>query len=474
MLLAHRKTPAPRVRGVPEGVADAIAQCLEKNPADRWGSARELLLELRRLREEVHGLPEEAEPQKPLRYEDDALLTATQRFERPSGLWQMLLAALLVFGLGLGGLLTAAFSYRKGRLRTGHGLVASFLIAGEHGSAGEELEHLRSHFPKDQLLRLLGDWRRVVAGVAALRLQSAAQDLSRSTAQDLRLRCQQLGSLLRPIRGALGAALAEPVRASLESLDTELKSLSAELERRARAPQIPKGMAVVPGGEFYMGTQRVRLSRFALDLHEVTRAEYDRFLGAVRAEGHRWCHPSQRGQSKDHRPETWGLGGEPSLPASGVDWFDAFAYAEWAGKRLPTEAEWERAVRSAKDLYPWGNEFDPNGLRWAGGPEGIDAERMALAPGSVPRDRGPYGHMDLLGNVREWCADWFQDFAPGLSDGLYNPTGPRRGTTRVLRGFSWAVGNPDTILAFARSRARPSTRLPDLGFRCAVSLSESD
>ncbi len=193
---------------------------------------------------------------------------------------------------------------------------------------------------------------------------------------------------------------------------------------------VPPGMALVPGGRVSLGGQtsafleylrglplqyppiqkvfldgvarKVRMEALLVARHEVTNAQYRRFLKEVGASDDTpWRHPDQP-SGKDHTPMFWA---DPDFnkddqPVVGVDWFDAYAFAKWAGMRLPTADEWEYAARgSTTNIYPWGDEFSPDRCNGGEGP------RDAPAPvGSFPGDRSPVGLMDLGGNVMEWTA----------------------------------------------------------------------
>ena len=154
-----------------------------------------------------------------------------------------------------------------------------------------------------------------------------------------------------------------------------------------------------------------------MDAHEVTNAQYARFLDYCNEnpDHSSFDHLLQPEWKKDHVPLNWDelSKGRPNYPVVGVDWYDAFAYANWLGKRLPTDAEWEKAARGDKDdrKYPWGNEWEPKaGQRMCNGPPTIaatdaDMPSGVVAVGSFPQGKSPYGMTDMAGNAREWIGD---------------------------------------------------------------------
>jgi formylglycine-generating enzyme required for sulfatase activity len=149
-------------------------------------------------------------------------------------------------------------------------------------------------------------------------------------------------------------------------------------------------------------------------------------------------------------------------PATQVSWYGAQAYCQWAGARLPTEAEWEKAARGIDGrLYPWGNEA-PNCDKAQYG----DCGGMTVPVGSRPAGASRYGVLDMGGNVWEWVADWYGP-AYYSSSPAQNPQGPDSGERRVFRGGSW--GYPPAFLRTAdRARNRPTYAGFNVGFRCAA------
>ena len=238
-------------------------------------------------------------------------------------------------------------------------------------------------------------------------------------------------------------------------------ALDREITGKDGAP-----MVLIPTGEFTMGSpdgkgdgnehpqHQVYLDAFDIDKFEVTVARYAEFLQAM----------------KRAKPAFWDqvdTSKHGNLPVVGVDWNDAEAYCRWAKKRLPTEAEWEKAARGTDErTYPWGNEAPTSNLANFGKERIKKFYDRRLAPaGSYEAGKSPYGIYDLAGNVWEWVADW-DDESYYEQSASRNPPGPSSGIDRVIRGGSW-LHQPDDMRSAGRDRGTPTLRNDSIGFRCA-------
>ena len=214
----------------------------------------------------------------------------------------------------------------------------------------------------------------------------------------------------------------------------------------------------IPAGEFLMGNRkterepfehRVELSEYLIDKNEVTWGQYLKFAAATET------------PLPPHEPY-WGI--QKDHPAAFVTWDEARAFCEWAGGRLPTEAEWEKAARGTDGrMYPWGNEEpDPD--------KGVFRRSWGLIAtdpvGAHPNGASPYGLLDTGGNMWEWCSDWYDGGYYEVSPSK-DPKGPPSGQARVVRSGSWD-SRPSVLSASCRNWGPRGYREGDFGFRCAM------
>lgn len=247
-----------------------------------------------------------------------------------------------------------------------------------------------------------------------------------------------------------------------------------QTENKFINPKDGKEMILIPAGEFAVGSNdgwddekplhKVYLDAFYISRYPVTNAEYKKFVDATNhavpfddtdwfAVLYKWdkknrTHPKDRA---DH-------------PVVLVNWNDAVAYCEWAGGHLPTEAEWEKTASwdeaiKEKRSHPWGNGFDSSKCNTE------EYGFIGTTPVSkfAPQGDSAYGISDMLGNVWEWCADWYEASYYQHSP-TQNPQGPTSGQFRVMRGGSWRVDTFFTRCA-QRGHCCPETRGSTLGFR---------
>ena len=259
---------------------------------------------------------------------------------------------------------------------------------------------------------------------------------------------------------------------------TALLALSATAQDASRV--------LVPAGSFVMGDdggapgelpeRTVAVDAFEIDRTEVSNADYEAFVAWVAEHGDAAVRHAEQADGKDHTPRYWksfrpallrstGMADlqrfddstfrQPDHPVVGVDWFDAHAYCAWAGGRLPTEAEWEKAARGTGGAtWPWGDEWtwercNSGGYERAGERDGWT---YSAPVGSYPTGASPYGALDMAGNVAEWTAD--TDGAEGAPAGAPVTNGGR--SNRY----------PSGVRPAARASWEPTYRAFALGFRC--------
>jgi len=214
-------------------------------------------------------------------------------------------------------------------------------------------------------------------------------------------------------------------------------------------------MVYVPAGEFTMGANdlrnapehRVYLDKYWIYKAPVTVAQYKASCAATKRE----------------MPDAPNWGWISDHPVVKVTWADATAYCEWAGVRLPTEAQWEKASRGTDArAFPWGNRWDGSRCANSAGRNNLSSTKPVR---SYALGVSPCGALDMAGNVWEWCADWYGDYE--ARDLVRNPAGPKSGGARLLRGGAWSHAHGVNFRCAYRYFSEPTGRDGDDGFRCA-------
>jgi formylglycine-generating enzyme required for sulfatase activity len=200
----------------------------------------------------------------------------------------------------------------------------------------------------------------------------------------------------------------------------------------------------------------VWLDAFWIDQTDVTNAEYAKCVSAG------GCQAPQNNRSNTHA-SYYENADFDAYPIIYVDWNQADSYCQWAGRRLPTEAEWEKAARGTDGrIYPWGKGIDQKKANY--GYVLMDTTRA----GSYPEGASPYGALDMAGNVWQWVADWYNESYYQSQTTWRNPGGPDSGTERVIRGGSWINLGFD-VTSSERGSGDPGGAYSSFGFRCAAS-----
>lgn len=240
-------------------------------------------------------------------------------------------------------------------------------------------------------------------------------------------------------------------------------------------------MVLVPAGEFKMGTteedfiqeempqHKVYLDPYYIDKYEVTNARYWEFLEYITRTGdHSKCNTMEP-MEKNHTPGNafrsyiYKYYNYPDYPVNRIDWYDAYAFAAWAGKRLPTEAEWEKAARGTDGRrFPWGDVWEIRNCNV--GPDGI------LTVGSYKSGNSVFGCYDMSGSISEWCNDWYHPEYYYKSPGK-NPKGPLKSTgKRIIKGGSLFAQTVYKMRCAVRMFGDPDERNKSVGFRCAMDV----
>jgi formylglycine-generating enzyme required for sulfatase activity len=267
---------------------------------------------------------------------------------------------------------------------------------------------------------------------------------------------------------AVTATLAAPAPA------TGIPSPTKEIETQKKSAMDDMAQYHIPPGKFQMGTSadgdwigedefplhEILLSGYWMDETEVTNGQYQK---CIQAGG---CTPphARGSETQENYFEDSDFADYPVIQ---VDWEQARAYCEWAGRRLPSEAEWEKAARGESErLFPWaGDAKGPHFANFDIDDNWPNADTTRV--GSIPAGASPYKILDMAGNVYEWTADWYgADFYQ--QSPAENPTGPEHGTERVIRGGAWSS---DWLFLRTASRLSyyPDGHSNDIGFRCAQS-----
>lgn len=285
------------------------------------------------------------------------------------------------------------------------------------------------------------------------------------------------------------------------------EAAAGEGEAGHPAPDLD-GMVLVPAGSARLGLRpgtsvpgwlpvdnhmssprAVEVEAFHIDERPVTNERYDAFVEASRDADHAHCHPDEPPGTDHARATVLEPWARPDHPVTGVSWFDAYSYAAYHGKRLPSDVEWEYAAGGADGLaYPWGDEFDPRACRWLASTAGTSIDSLGAweealelvlgdraggrtaAPDEHPANVSPFGVRDLAGNAWEWTRSRHLDGAEIQPRG-WSPADPRlRGDwtgIACVHGGSWAAA-PDMLLNAYRGRMALHRRSSEVGFRCVA------
>lgn len=334
----------------------------------------------------------------------------------------------------------------------------------------EEIEKIQS--PKPQV-------KTVLPSLDVLKIQhpsSQIEEVNAGTQRVFNIDETQKSSL-KPILKIteLERPQTDPDPAAIFQLDTSVKSYKPEYKEVKNIQPLLTDMVVIPGGVFYRGSNdgnrdevprhQISLSSYAIDIHPVTNEQFVRFLevmGGEKDSNHQDIIRLRDSRIKRSGGKLSIESGYAKHPVVGVTWYGAVAYAKWVGKRLPTEAEWEIAARGGMEnsLYPMGDDIEKSQANF------FSADTTTVMS-YIPND---YGLYDMVGNVYEWCQDWYgYNYYEISIQEPENPKGPLQGVYRVLRGGCWKSLKED-LRCSRRHRNNPGTVNGTYGFRCAADV----
>ena len=248
--------------------------------------------------------------------------------------------------------------------------------------------------------------------------------------------------------------------------------------------ELKSQMQLIPAGKFAMGAEawgeyespihEVFVDNFYIDIHQVTNEEFNEFVSITGYKTSAEDKGSAKGYENSMLKEIAGLNWKSYFteerknhPVVLVSWYDAVTYATWAGKRLPSEAEWEKAARGGLEskLYPWGDDTPLPGLCNFGKTTTDFPATMEVK--SFPPNN--YGLYDMCGNVWNWCNDWFSESSYNIEENQ-NPKGPKTGTTKVRRGASFNIIQTFRLRTSNRGAYDPKSCAINIGFRCVKDI----
>jgi formylglycine-generating enzyme required for sulfatase activity len=247
----------------------------------------------------------------------------------------------------------------------------------------------------------------------------------------------------------------------------------------AEEKETKKNMALIPSGLFTMGSNlhgldetpehQVFLDAFLIDIFEVTAKDYAEFLNTIK--NPKSYYLNNKFGTLFYNGQYLTQPGLGSYPINNVNWKGADAYCRFIGKRLPTEAEWEKAARGTdKRIFPWGNSTPtPERARYFQTWTEELGHRVMVPVSALPEGKSPFGLHNMAGNVKEWVDDWYDREYYVDSSEYKNPQGPIGGEFKVLRGGSWRDLGGFVYSSF-RNNSDRATRMDDYGFRCAQSV----